>query len=103
MNVFSFVLSILVGRWRELKGIPVEASLNSISDGEGTIKDFFAVFLSVCLLAGIHVLIQDVPNVIGEIEVLQQAGKPNKHIVIIWKIYQERGRKKRERKNDKEK
>ena len=71
--------------WR-LKRVSVEAPLDGVGDGEGAVEDLLAVLLSAGLLAGVHVLVEDVPDVIGQVEVLQQAGEPTRKKVMytIW-------------------
>ena len=111
-SVYIYICPHLYSVWKScvggLKGLSLqrvsgEVSLNGVLDGVGALKHLSALLLSSGSLAGVHVLVEDLPEVIGHVEDLEVLGEPKtktnicfsnlyislrvkKIILKVWKI-----------------
>ena len=77
-NIFSF--------WGEifsveniLQRVSREVPLDGVLEGVGTLEELLALLLSEGPLAGVHVFIQQLPELIGQVHHLQILGEPGEY------------------------
>ena len=61
----------------KLQGVSREVPLDGVLQGVGTLEELLALLLAERPLAGVHVLIQQLPELIGQVHHLQILGEPD--------------------------
>ena len=61
-----------------LQGVPWEVPLDWILDGVGALEELFTGLLALWPLRGVHVLIQQLPEVVWHVQDLEVTGHPEK-------------------------
>ena len=59
-----------------LQGVSGEIPLDGLLQGVGALEELLALLLSERSLAGVHVLIQELPELVGKVHHLQILGEP---------------------------
>ena len=70
-----------------LQGVPWEVPLDWILDGVGALEELFTGLLALRPLRGVHVLIQQLPEVVWHVQDLEITGHPEKK-VNVWALTQ---------------
>ena len=82
MSCFCYQIFSLFSFNKKLEGVSREVPLDGVLQRVGTLEELLALLLAQRSLAGVHVLVQELPELIGQVHHLQILGEPDSNIAV---------------------
>ena len=80
MSCFCYQIFSLFSFNKKLEGVSREVPLDGVLQRVGTLEELLALLLAQRSLAGVHVLVQELPELIGQVHDLQVLGQPDNNV-----------------------